>query len=242
MIASPVADVLLKRAFARRQSPLLHAAKKPERLTQALARVGAFLGAERGLGLVRAASQRAASSARQPSRRWSAPRPLSMARSPQGPGWPRRSAARHNESDDGRMSRATEESNRRMLRARDTMDRDYAQPLDVPTLARISYVSEAHFIHLSRHLRRDAPPLPAAPACGASDVPAARVGPQRERDLPRCGLRQPRDLRPHLSRDRRESPTAYGRRAADLRAVPACFARAWTRPSSFGEARAAAVD
>jgi AraC-like DNA-binding protein len=33
-----------------------------------------------------------------------------------------------------------------------------------------------------------------------------------------------------------QSPTAYRRQAADLRAVPACFARAWTRPSSFGVA------
>ncbi len=44
------------------------------------------------------------------------------------------------------MSRATEESNRRMLRARDAMDRDYAQPLDIPTLAKVAYSSEAHFI------------------------------------------------------------------------------------------------
>jgi AraC-like DNA-binding protein len=35
-----------------------------------------------------------------------------------------------------------------------------------------------------------------------------------------------------------EPPTTYRWRAADLRAVPACFAKAWTRPSSFGEARA----
>ena len=34
-----------------------------------------------------------------------------------------------------------------------------------------------------------------------------------------------------------EPPTTYRWRAADLRAVPACFAKAWTRPSSFGEAR-----
>src|SRR6202035_4487056 len=44
------------------------------------------------------------------------------------------------------MSRAVEESNRRLLRARDAMDRTYAQPLDVPALARIACVSEAHFI------------------------------------------------------------------------------------------------
>jgi len=44
------------------------------------------------------------------------------------------------------VSRAVEDSNRRMLRARDAMDRTYAQPLDVPALARIAHVSEAHFI------------------------------------------------------------------------------------------------
>jgi hypothetical protein len=35
-----------------------------------------------------------------------------------------------------------------MLRARDAMDRDYAKPLDVPALAGIAYVSEAHFIRV----------------------------------------------------------------------------------------------
>jgi AraC-like DNA-binding protein len=34
-----------------------------------------------------------------------------------------------------------------------------------------------------------------------------------------------------------EAPTTYRWRAADLKAVPACFMKAWTRPSSFGEAR-----
>ena len=48
------------------------------------------------------------------------------------------------------VSRAVEESNRRLLRARDAMDRRYAEPLDVPTLARIAHVSEAHFIRTFR--------------------------------------------------------------------------------------------
>ena len=43
------------------------------------------------------------------------------------------------------MSGAIEDRNRRMLRARDTMDRAYAQPLDVPSLARVAHVSPAHF-------------------------------------------------------------------------------------------------
>src|SRR5438309_5808002 len=37
-----------------------------------------------------------------------------------------------------------------MLRARDAMDRAYAQPLDLPTLAQIANVSEAHFIRTFR--------------------------------------------------------------------------------------------
>ena len=44
------------------------------------------------------------------------------------------------------MSRAVEEINRRMLRARDAMDRAYTQPLDIPHLAEVAHVSEAHFI------------------------------------------------------------------------------------------------
>src|SRR5436305_5398432 len=43
------------------------------------------------------------------------------------------------------MSRAAEDRNRRMLRARDTMDRAYAQPLDVQALAQVARVSPAHF-------------------------------------------------------------------------------------------------
>src|SRR5918996_825494 len=37
-----------------------------------------------------------------------------------------------------------------MLRARDAMDRAYAEPLDIAALARIAYVSEAHFIRTFR--------------------------------------------------------------------------------------------
>jgi transcriptional regulator GlxA family with amidase domain len=38
-----------------------------------------------------------------------------------------------------------EERNRRMLRARDAMDRAFAQPLDLPALARIANSSPSHF-------------------------------------------------------------------------------------------------
>src|SRR5213078_1258338 len=55
------------------------------------------------------------------------------------------------------MSRAIEDRNRRMLRSRDTMDRAYAQPLDVPALARIAHVSSAHFSRQFRATFGEAP-------------------------------------------------------------------------------------
>ncbi len=48
------------------------------------------------------------------------------------------------------MSREVEELNRRLLRARDLMDRAYAEPLDVRAVAAAAYLSEAHFIRSFR--------------------------------------------------------------------------------------------
>jgi AraC-like DNA-binding protein len=43
------------------------------------------------------------------------------------------------------VSREAEDFNRRLLRARDAMDRAYAEPLDVKSVAAVAHVSEAHF-------------------------------------------------------------------------------------------------
>src|SRR3981081_1648712 len=44
------------------------------------------------------------------------------------------------------VSREVEDLNRRLLRARDAMDRSYAEPLDVPAVAAVAHLSEAHFL------------------------------------------------------------------------------------------------
>jgi AraC-like DNA-binding protein len=49
------------------------------------------------------------------------------------------------------MSRESEDVNRRLLRARDRMDREYAAPLDVSSLATTAYMAQSHF---SREFRR----------------------------------------------------------------------------------------
>ena len=135
------------------------------------------------------------------------------------------------------MSKEVEESNRRMLRARDAIDRDYAHPLDIPTLATVAHVSEAHFIrtfsatfgetphrYLQRRRVERAMFLLRETDGSVSDI-CLDVG------FTSLGTFS-RTFRAIVG----QSPTAYRRRATDLRAVPSCFAKAWTRPSSFGEA------
>lgn len=48
------------------------------------------------------------------------------------------------------MTRDVEDLNRRLLRARDAMDRAYAEPLDVAAVAAVANISEAHFIRCFR--------------------------------------------------------------------------------------------
>jgi transcriptional regulator GlxA family with amidase domain len=43
------------------------------------------------------------------------------------------------------VSREVEDLNRRLLRARDAMDRAYAEPLDVRAVATVAHLSQAHF-------------------------------------------------------------------------------------------------
>jgi AraC-like DNA-binding protein len=55
------------------------------------------------------------------------------------------------------MSREAEDMNRRLLRARDAMDRAYAEPLDVRTVAAVAHVSPAHFIRTFRAVFGETP-------------------------------------------------------------------------------------
>ena len=55
------------------------------------------------------------------------------------------------------MSRETEDLTRRLLRARDAMDRAYAEPLDVPAIAAVAHISPAHFIRSYRAVFGETP-------------------------------------------------------------------------------------
>jgi transcriptional regulator GlxA family with amidase domain len=142
------------------------------------------------------------------------------------------------------MSRAVEESNRRLLRARDAMDRTFAEPLDVPTLARISQVSEAHFI---RSFRATFGETPHRYLQRRRVERAMYLLRQTDRCVTDICLDVGFTSLGTFSRTFREivgqPPTAYRKRkpVVAAMAVPTCFAMAWTRPSSFGEARTRSV-
>ena len=136
------------------------------------------------------------------------------------------------------MSRAIEELNRRMLRARDAMDRTYAEPLDVPTLADIAHVSQAHFMRTFRATFGETPHRYLQRRRVERAMYLLRT---TERNVTEICLDVGFTSLGTFSRSFRdivgEAPTTY-RERGPIVAVPNCFAMAWTRPSSFGEARA----
>jgi transcriptional regulator GlxA family with amidase domain len=131
------------------------------------------------------------------------------------------------------MNLALEDSNRRMLRARDAMDRTYASPLDIPLLASIACVSEAHFIRIFRATFGETP---------HRYLQRRRV--ERAMFLLRETSRSITDISLDVgfeslgtfSRTFSEivgvSPRAYRGNAAKGAAAPTCFTMAWTRPST----------
>jgi AraC-like DNA-binding protein len=55
------------------------------------------------------------------------------------------------------VSREVEDLNRRLLRARDAMDRAYAEPLDVRSVAAVAHISPAHFSRCFRSVFGETP-------------------------------------------------------------------------------------
>lgn len=142
---------------------------------------------------------------------------------------------------------------RRLRRARDQMDREYAQPLDVPALARTALMSPAHFSRRFRETYAETP---------YSYLMTRRI--ERAKAMLRRGDLSVTDiclavgwtsLGSFCARFTElvgETPSTYRTRDHDeLRVVPPCQAMVLTRPrrgggqgrsqqSSFGEASVAA--
>jgi AraC-like DNA-binding protein len=133
------------------------------------------------------------------------------------------------------MSLATEDRNRRMLRTRDRMDLAFAQPLDVPALARVAHVSPAHF---SRQFRATFGETPHRYLQRRRVERAMELLRETDRPVTEICFDVGFNSLGTFSRTFRgivgESPSAYrarfGAAGVALR-VPACWAMAWMRPA-----------
>ncbi len=129
-----------------------------------------------------------------------------------------------------------QQGNRLLLRARDTIDRDFARPLDVPALARVALCSEAHFIRSFKAAFGETP---------HRYVQRRRI--ERAMWLLRTtrrsvgevclavGFASPATFTRTFREVVGEPPSAFRTRGAPPEA-PTCFTKAWTRPSSSGQA------
>ncbi|KAB1146922.1 helix-turn-helix transcriptional regulator [Streptomyces luteolifulvus] len=122
-----------------------------------------------------------------------------------------------------------------MLRARDAMDRAYAQPLDVADLARIAHVSPAHFTRTFRATFGETPHRYLQRRRVERAMSLLRETDRSVTDI--CfevGFGSPatfsRTFRDIVGR----SPRTYRKEAERTEAagVPTCFAMAWMRPRS----------
>jgi AraC-like DNA-binding protein len=133
------------------------------------------------------------------------------------------------------MSEVIEDRNRRMLRARDTMDRAFAHPLDVPALARVAHVSPAHF---SRQFRATFGETPHRYLQRRRVERAMELLRETDRPVTEICLDVGFNSLGTFSRTFREvvgePPSSYRARFADGGAalrIPACWAMAWMRPA-----------
>jgi len=135
------------------------------------------------------------------------------------------------------VSRAVEELNRRMLRARDAIDRAYAQPLDIPVLADVAHVSEAHFIRTFRATFGETPHRYLQRRRVERAMFMLRETERSVTDIcMEVGFTSLGTFSRTFSEILGVTPTSY-RQSVELGSAPTCFTMAWTRPSSFGEAR-----
>ena len=127
---------------------------------------------------------------------------------------------------------------RRLRRARDTMDRDYEQPLDVEALAKVALMSAGHFSRSFREAYGETP---------YSYLMTRRI--ERAKALLRrgdlsvtevcfaVGCTSLGSFSTRFTELVGETPSAYRNRSHDVAApIPACIVKIRTRPVRNGEA------
>ena len=123
-----------------------------------------------------------------------------------------------------------------MLRARDAMDRGYRDELDIAALARIAYVSKAHFIRTFRATFGETPHRYLQRRRVERAMYLLRTTTDPITDICMAvGFSSLGTFSRTFTEIVGETPTRY-RLRGPLDNVPSCYVKAWIRPSNFGEA------
>jgi AraC-like DNA-binding protein len=131
------------------------------------------------------------------------------------------------------VSEAVEDTNRRMLRARDAMDREYALPLDIARLARIAFVSDAHFIRIFKATFGETPHRYLQRRRVERAMYLLRTDGGTVTDIcMEVGFSSLGTFSRTFTEIVGESPTRH-RERGPMPVVPSCFVKAWVRPSSL---------
>ncbi len=128
---------------------------------------------------------------------------------------------------------ADEDTNRRMLRVRDAIDREYALELDVDTLARVAHVSPAHLIRTFKAVFGETPHRylqrrrieRSMFLLRSTDASVTEV-------CMTVGFTSLGTFSRTFADIVGEPPSRY-RSRGPLPPAPGCFTMAWTRPSTF---------
>lgn len=131
---------------------------------------------------------------------------------------------------------AAESETRRLLRARDVLDRQFADPLNVADVAAVAMMSEAHFSRRFKRLFGESPHEylyrrrieRAKWLLRTTDLAVTEIAGE-------VGYASLGTFTRTFTRVVGETPTA-NRSRGPIGPVPGCFARAWNKDSRIGEA------
>ena len=125
-----------------------------------------------------------------------------------------------------------------LRRARDLIDRDYANPLDVPTMAARALMSPAHFSRQFRAAYGETPYSYLMTRRIERAMALLRAGTSVTDACMAVGATSLGSFSSRFTEIVGETPTAYRSRAHDAEeAMPSCFAKFQTRPQRAAVAR-----
>lgn len=121
-----------------------------------------------------------------------------------------------------------------LRRARDLMDREYAQPLDVPTMAARAFMSPAHFSREFKTAYGETPYAYLMTRRIERAMALLRGGATVTDACTAVGATSLGSFSSTFSEIVGETPSAYRARPHDdAEALPECFARVLTRPTRY---------